>query len=134
MNWSKIAIAGVIGGVVHTLANWVMHGMIMGGTYGKYPEVFVQVEEGPHWFFIIGAVVGVMACLLFAKTRDTWDDGFKGGATFGFYLGLAVFFLPFYNALVIEGFPYYLSWCWGGIDLIGFSILGGMLGVVYKRG
>ena len=74
-----------------------------------------------------------MACVLFAKTRDSWGDGFMGGATFGFHVGLVVFFLQFYPALVIEGFPYYLSWCWGGIDLIGFTILGGMLGLLYKK-
>jgi len=135
VNWSKIAIAGVVGGIVHTLANYVMHGMIMANTYSKYPEVFRQVDNQPavYWFFVIGVLVGIMACALFAKTRSSWDDGFMGGAGFGFSVGLVVFFLQFYPTLVIEGFPYYLSWCWGGIDLIGFSILGGVLGLMYKE-
>ena len=133
MNWSKIAIAGVVGGVVHTLANYVMHGIIMANAYMKYPDVFTQEEAGVHWFFIVGVIIGIMACVLFAKTRSSWADGFMGGATFGFYLGLVIFFLQFYPTLVIDGFPYHLSWCWGGIDLIGFTILGGVLGALYKE-
>ena len=135
MNWSKIVVAGVVGGVVHTLAAYVMHGIIMANTYVKYPEVFRQEDNSPavYWFFVVGMLIGVTACVLFAKTRDAWGDGVGGGATFGFYLGLVVFFLQFYPTLVIEGFPYYLSWCWGGIDLIGFTILGAVLGVMYKK-
>ena len=135
MNWSKILVAGVVGGVVMTLANYVMHGMIMANTYTKYPEVFRQVDNSPavYWFFIVGVLTGVTACILFAKTRDSWGDGFAGGATFGFWVSLVVFTLQFYPTLTIEGFPYYLSWCWGGIDVIGFTILGGVLGAMYKN-
>lgn len=135
MNWSKIAVAGVVGGVVMTLANYIMHGMIMANTYTKYPEVFRQVDNQPavYWFFIVGALTGILSCALFAKTRDAWGDGFGGGASFGFWVGLVVFSLQFYPTLVIEGFPYYLSWCWGGIDVIGFTILGGVLGAMYKK-
>jgi hypothetical protein len=135
VNWSKVAVAGVGGGVVHTLANYVMHGVIMANTYTKYPEVFRQADNPTaiYWFFVVGALTGITACVLFAKTRESWDDGFMGGAGFGFWVGLVVFTLQFYPTMVIEGFPYYLSWCWGGIDLIGFTILGGMLGVMYKR-
>ena len=131
MNWSKIAIAGVVGGVVHTLANWVMH-MTLNNAYMSRPEVFRQDNAGVHWFFVIGVLVGVTACALFAKTRSAWGDGFMGGAGFGFCLGLVMFFQQFYPTLVIEGFPYHLSWCWGGINVIGGVILGTVLGSIYK--
>lgn len=133
MNWSKIVLAGVVGGVVNTLANYVMHGIIMGSAYMKYPEVFTQEESGVHWFFVVGAAIGIMAAVLFAKTRNSWGEGLGGGATFGFYLGLVLFFTNMYPALTIEGFPYYMSWCWGGIDLIGYTILGAVLGAMYKK-
>lgn len=133
MNWSKIVLAGVVGGVAHTLANYVMHGMIMGSTYMSYPEVFTQEESGAYWFFVVGAVIGIMAAILFAKTRPSWGPGLGGGASFGFYLGLVFFFANMYPALTIEGFPYYLSWCWGGMDLIAYTILGAVLGAMYKQ-
>ncbi len=32
--------------------------------------------------------------------------------------------MPFYNTLVLDGFPYFLSWCQGGANLIGAVVLG----------
>ena len=58
----------------------------------------------------------------------------KGGATFGFFLGLVAFFPNFYFSLVLEGFPYFLSWCWGGINLIDFVIAGVVLALIYRQG
>ncbi len=133
MNWSKIAIAGVVGGVVKTLADYVMHGIIMANAYTSRPEVFSQEEAGVHWFFIIGILIGLASCSLFARTRSAWGDGMMGGATFGFCVGWVVFFLQFYPTLVIDQFPYHLSWCWGGIELISFTILGAVLGALYKE-
>lgn len=134
MNWSKIVVAGVVGGIVMTLVNYVLHGIVMANTYSSYTDVFRQEDNQPgvYWFFVVGALTGIVACALFAKTRSSWGEGFGGGAAFGFWAGLLVFTLQFYPTLTIEGFPYFLSWCWGGIDLIAFTILGGVLGAIYK--
>ena len=132
MNWAKTILAGVVGGIVLTLVNYVMHGLIMAETYTKY-AVFSQEQGNPAHFFLVGICTAVMAALLFAKSRASWAEGLVGGAAFGFFLGLAFFFVPFYNPIVLEGFPYYLSWCWGGIDLIGYTILGAVLGLMMKR-
>jgi hypothetical protein len=133
MNWSKAVIAGVVGGIVMTMVDFVLHGIIMASTYAKYPEVFRQDDAGAHYFFFVGIVVAIMVAVLFGKTRAAWADGLMGGVTFGFFLGLAVYFTNFYNPLVIDGFPYYLSWCWGAINVISFMALGAVLGVMMKR-
>ena len=41
--------------------------------------------------------------------------------------------MPFYNTLVLDGFPYFLSWCQGGANLIGAVVLGAALGAVIKQ-
>lgn len=133
MNWSKAILAGVVGGIVMTIADFVTHGMIMASTYMKYPEVFRQDEAGVHYFFLVGIMISIMAAILFGKTRSAWADGLMGGVTFGFFLGLVVYFTNFYNPLVIEGFPYYLSWCWGAINVISFVVLGAVLGLMMKK-
>jgi hypothetical protein len=133
MNWSKTIIAGVVGGIVMTLYDSVMHGMIMAGAYRKYPEVFRQNDAGVHYFFLVGIMIAIMAAILFSKTRAVWADGLIGGVTFGFYTGLVGFFTHFYQPLTIEGFPYHLSWCWGGITLIGFMILGAVFGLMIQK-
>ena len=133
MNWSKAIIAGVVGGIVMTLANWVMHGMIMGASYMKYPEVFRQEDAGFHYFFFVGIMVAIMAAILFGKTRAVWAEGVMGGVTFGFFAGMVGFFTHFYQPLTIDGFPYFMSWCWGGITVIAFVILGAVLGAMMKK-
>ena len=132
MNWSKAILAGVVGGVVMWLANFVLHGLIMGAAYSKY-AIFRQ-DGGVAHFLLLGLLISFFAAVLFAKTRGSWAAGMKGGATFGFYLGLVSFFAHFYNSLTIEGFPYHLNWCWGGIGLIVMTITGAAIGAVYKEG
>ena len=133
MNWSKVLLAGVVAGVVKNLADWVMHGFIMGATYTRYPEVFTQEATSPIWFFVVAISVGIFFAILFAKTRECWADGIKGGMTYGFWVGMVAFFGNFYTAIVIDGFPYYLGWCWGGIGLIGAVIGGAVVGLIIKR-
>ena len=114
MNWTKILLSGIVGGVFMNIADFVMHGVILGNTYMKHTEVFSQVQANPLLFLVISLLMSFFAALLFAKTRDSWAGGWKGGATFGFFLGLVFFFAQFGPTLVIDSFPYHLSWCLGG--------------------
>ena len=132
MNWSRIILAGLIGGVVLWLASFVLHGLVMGATYMKYP-VFTQEEKSPFYFLLIEILIALPAAIIFAKTRASWAAGIAGGVVFGFWIGLLSFFPQFFNPLVIEGFPYYLGWCWGGINMIVSLILGAVLGVMIKK-
>lgn len=133
MNWTKILLAGVVGGVLMNIADFVMHGVILANTYVKYPEVFSQTQANPMWFLAISVLTAFFSAVLFAKTRQCFADGWMGGATFGFYLGLVAFFGKFVSALVIDGFPYFLSWCWGGTGLIALTIMGVGLGLILKK-
>lgn len=132
MNWTKVVLAGVAAGIVMNIADFIMHGFILGNTYTRYPEVFSQEQANPMHFFMVSICIAIMAAILFGKTRGSWADGVMGGVTFGFFLGLVSFFSNFYNPLVIDGFPYYLSWCWGGTNVISGVIGGAVLGAIYK--
>lgn len=132
MNWSKILIGGIAAGVATTIAEWVLHGMVMRSTYERYPEVFRQ-EHSPLYFLLAAVGISFAAAILFSKTRACWATGAKGGATFGGFLGLFAFFTFFYNPLVFEGYPYYLAWCQGSITLIVLIIAGSVLGLVIKK-
>ena len=131
MSWGKILVGGVVAGVVGTLVDFVIHGFILAETYMQY-EVFTQEEANPLYFLLISIMVGIMAAVLFSKTRNSWGAGAGGGATFGFFAGLFVFFMPFYNSLVLEGFPYFLSWAWGGAYLVSSIVFGIVLSFFIK--
>ena len=132
MNWIRIIAAGVVAGIVGWLADFVMHGFILGNTYMKYP-VFSQEQANPLLFLAVSVAVAITAAIFFARTVDAWSPGWKGGATFGFFIGLVHFFSNHYYPLVLDGFPYYLAWCWGGVGIIGGVIIGAVIGAVYKK-
>jgi hypothetical protein len=131
MNWIKAILAGVVGGIVVNIYDFLMHGYVMASTYEKFP-IFDVEPANPVWFFVVAVMMGIFGAVLFARTRSAWPAGVKGGATFGFFLGLVAYFAGFYNPLVLNGFPYYLAWCWGGINLIGWVIFGVVAGAIYK--
>ena len=133
MNWQKALLAGLAGGVALSISDFIFHGLVMADTYVKYSEVFSQEPANPLFFVLVAIFIGLGAGILFGKTRRCWADSFQGGATYGFFLGLISFWPSFYSALVIDGWPYYLSWCHGGINLIGSVIGGAVLGAVYRR-
>jgi len=133
MNWTRIVLGGVVAGIVTNLASYVMHGILLADTYKKYSDAFSQVPTNPAKFFGVAIAVGVCMAILFGKTRTSWAGGWKGGATFGLFVGIAGFFTHFYNPLVIGGFPYFLGWCWGGIGLISGVLSGAVLGAIVPR-
>ena len=132
MSWSKAVLGGILGGIAMMMVDFVTHGVILADTYRRYPEVFEQEGGGPLWFTLICILIGIALGILFAKTRRSFARGIAGGLAFGFLAGLVQFFTNFFDALVYEGFPYYLSWCHGAIDLVAFTVAGAVLGLVLK--
>jgi hypothetical protein len=133
MNWTRVIIGGVVAGIVTNLADFVMHGMVMAATYKKYDQVFSQEPADPLKFAAISIAVALCIAILFARTRQSWATGWKGGLAFGFFFGLAAFFMNFYHPLTIAGFPYYLAWCWGGMGMIDSLLGGAVLGALIPK-
>jgi hypothetical protein len=133
MNWTRIGLAGVAAGLVNWISDFVLHGIVMAPTYRRLTQVYSQTQANPAWFLLVAVTSCVMAALLFARTRGSWAAGWKGGLAFGFFLGLVLFFVRFYDPLVIDGYPYYLSWCQGGINMINSLLAGADHGSVIKQ-
>lgn len=131
MKWGKVLLGGLLGAVALNIADFVMHGLMLAGEYREY-AVFSQEQANPLLFFVVALCISLAGALLFAKTRGSWPAGVGGGIRFGFFAGLVTMFQPLYNTIVIEGFPYHLGWCWGGVNVIGMMILGAVLGAVIK--
>jgi hypothetical protein len=93
---------------------------------------FEAPQANPAWFLLISFTICFMAALLFARTRVSWGAGWKGGLAFGFFLGLVFLFQRFYDPLVIDGYPYYLAWCQGGISMIDSLLAGAVIGSIVK--
>jgi len=92
MNWTRVVLGGLAAGIVVNIADFVMHGMLLAKTYRRYSEVFAQTPAHPLRYAVVAIAIGLLTALLFARSRGSWAADWKGGATFGFYLGLAGFF------------------------------------------
>lgn len=134
MNWGKVLLTGGVGGVVVWLFNFLMHGVIMSNAYARYSSLFSQEEGNPIWFLLVAACMATAVAMIFSKTRSSWGDGVKGGVIFGAFVGLVGFFAQFYAPLIYNGFPYYLAWCWGGIEILGWMIFGAVASFIIKEG
>jgi hypothetical protein len=132
VNWTRVVMGGLASGIVTWLSDFFFHGIIMRDTYIRLKEVFSQTEANPAWFLLVSFTICLTMSALFARTRGSWAAGVRGGLQFGFYAGLVVAFQGFYNPLVIDGFPYYLSWCQGGITMIDALLAGVVLGAIVK--
>jgi len=132
MNWTRIALAGAAAGLVTWIADFVQHGVVMAATYKRLSTVYSQTEVNPAWFLLVSFFICLMAALFFARTRASWAAGWKGGLSFGFFLGLVIFFQRFYDPMVIDGYPYYLAWCQGGISMIDSLLAGAVIGSILK--
>jgi len=132
MNWGKVLLTGLVGGIVVNIYEFIMHGMIMRGTYESY-EVFAREPASPLWFVLLAVIIGIAGAMIFAKTRAAWGPGTKGGLVFGAFVGIIAFFAQFYYPLTIAGFPYYLAWCWGGIAFIGWLVFGAVASFFIKE-
>lgn len=133
MNWSRIVLGGIAAGIVTNIANFVMHGVIMAPTYKRYSQVFTQTESNPLWFAVVSISICLTMALLFERTRGAWAAGAAGGVSFGLFAGLVGVFPHFFHPLTIDGFPYYLAWCWGGMTVISSVIGGAVLGAIIPR-
>lgn len=134
MNWGRAIVAGLVAGVAQNIVNFVLHGLVLGGTY-EGEAAFVQ-EEDPAvfvWFTLVALVIGVVAALFFASSRQSWQAGPRGGLHFGILLGAVVGFQQFYLTLVISDFPYHVAWIWLAVEIISFGVGGMVLGAMVKR-
>jgi len=132
MNPTRIALAGVAAGIVTWISDFVLHGVVMGPTYQRLSQVYSQTQASPVKFLVVSVAICAMAALLFARTRGSWAAGWKGGLAFGFFLGLVIFFQRFFDPMVIDGYPYYLAWCQGGISMIDSLLAGAIIGAIVK--
>lgn len=138
MNWGRAVVAGLVAGIVQNVVNFVMHGLVLdtAGTYADQPA-FVQEPDSMTMqmlsFTAIALVIGVVAALFFASSRQSWQAGPRGGLHFGILLGAVVGFQQFYLTLVIDGFPYHVAWIWLAVEIISFGVGGMVLGAMVKR-
>jgi len=135
MKSSKFWIAVVVTGIVANVWDFIFHGMILQNAYYSKMTDLMNQGGSPTWFIIGDFVAVFVLAWVYDKVGGSFGSGPKGGAMFGLYAGVLLNFpAGIFFHLMFKGFPYALSWIWIVLGIICYTILGTVLGAMYKKG
>jgi hypothetical protein len=134
MNYSRVALAALAATIVDAVVGYLVYGVLLAGSFAGYPAVYRSAEAGAA--YLPGMFVGVFAGLLVAAY--IYAKGYEGGAgvgegvRFGVLLGVfvAAIFVGVNYATLNIGLAH--SLVLAGAALIEWTILGAVIGLVYK--
>lgn len=130
----KKFIVAVIGVFVAMLAyDFAVHELILAKPLYQHHQSILRQDTPVQWMMVGELISSVILVWVYARVRGSFSGGWKGGATFGLYVGiLANFPTWIFNHLLIAGFPYSISWAWT-IAGIGLGIVAGAVaGLLYN--
>lgn len=134
MNLKRFLVAGLAGGVVGNVYDFVVHEKLLASQYAAVPGLFRQ--DAPIQWLIVGDFVAAFVLVW------VWDrvmacfppGGAKGGAIGGLYAGVLVTFpSQIFLYLLLVGFPYSMSWIWTICGIVWSVLVGAVIGALYKK-
>jgi len=118
-------------GVVANVIDFVVQGNLLASYYAAPP---FRQDTNIVWLVVgdfVSALVFTWVYLTFAPAAG---PGAAGGAKLGFYAGVLVSFpANIFLHLLIQGFPYSLSWIWTFYGVVWYVVLGTVAGAMNKR-
>jgi len=134
MNIKKFGLATLAVFVATAVWDFLFHGMFLSQSYYQAnATTFVQSQDFNIWFSVGELIQSALLVYLWSRVMGSFGGGVKGGVQFGVLAQLFLSMPSFmYNHLVINGFPYALSWLWVVGALIVGAIQGAIAGALYK--
>ena len=131
MDVKKWLTIGLTLGVVANLLDVVVQGTLLAGYYGGPP--FSQ-ENRVVWLIVGDFIAALVFTWVYLRLAPQALAGSAGGATFGLYAGVLVNFPKnIFLHLLIQGFPYALSWIWTVYGIVWYVILGAIAGAMNRK-
>ena len=131
MNLKKCLTIGLVLGVVANVIDFVVQGNLLANYYAAPP--FSQ-ENNIVWLVVGDFVAALVFTWVYLRFAGAVPTGAAGGATFGAYAGVLVNFpTHIFLHLLIQGFPYALSWIWTIYGIVWYILLGAIAGAMNKR-
>lgn len=131
MNVKKLIIAALAVGVVLNVYDFVVHGVLLRGTYESLPGLFKQ--QGSATGFVIGDFVfALVFAWFYDRVHSSFGGGVLNGAKMGFYVGVLLGFpAQLFSQMMFVGFPYGLAWEWVAATVAVGVLAGAVAGAVY---
>ena len=133
MNWKKIIIAFIVVYVVGMIYNYLVHGVLLMGSYAAIESVWRPQEDMNRlmWInFITGAFISFFLVYIFAKGHE--GRGIMEGVRYGLVMWAFVSIPASFGQYMVYPLPYGLVWKWLIADIVIFVICGIILSLIYK--
>jgi hypothetical protein len=134
MNLKRFLVAGLAGGVVGNVYDYVLHEKLLASQYAAVPTLFRS--DAPILWLVVGDFVAAFVLVW------VWDrvmacfppGGAKSGALGGLYAGVLINFpSAIFWHLLFVGFPYSMSWIWTVAGIVWCVLVGAVIGALYKK-
>ena len=134
MNWTRGLLATLAAGIVGNVLDAVVHGWyFQQNFYDKNPTLF-RADMPLPWLIVGDFVAALVLVWVFDRVMSSFAAGAGGGAKFGFYAGVLVWFPgAIYMNMMFNGFSYQLAWMWIIYGVIWYVIVGAVVGATYKK-
>jgi hypothetical protein len=133
MNLKRFLVAGLVGGVVANVYDYVVHAQILEGSYYSQLSGLLRPDAPILWLVVGDFVAAFVLTWVWARVHPCFGAGAKGGALGGFYAGVLIFFpSQIFLHLLLVGFPYALAWIWTITGILWAVIVGAVIGALYK--
>jgi hypothetical protein len=132
MNLKRLLVATLAVGVAANVVDFLIHGVLLKGYYAGLTNL-LRPDAPMQWLVIGDFVAALVFVWVYAKVHGCFGGGVKGGATYGLYAGILIFFPgQIFNHLLIANFPYGLAWIWIAAGIVWALIAGAVAGATYK--
>jgi hypothetical protein len=131
MNIKKCLIIGIVVGIVAAVFDLIVHGGLLASYYAQAP---FRQDTSLAWMLVSNVVAGLVFAWVYLKVAGSFAPGVSGGVTMGFYAGVLVNFpSAIVQNLVLQNFPYALSWLWVVSGVVFYVIAGAIAGALNKK-
>ena len=131
MYLKKWLMIGIVVGIVGVVFDVIVHGILLAGYYTQAP---FRQDTSLAWATASNVVAGLVFAWAYLKVAGSFAPGVSGGAKMGLYAGILVNFPSVIVLnLVIQDFPYALSWCWVASGIVFYVIAGTIAGALNRK-
>jgi len=132
MNTKRYITASLVVFVVTYILDWVIHSLILGGTYNNYPDFFVAGIGGIAVFYAIikSLIFGFVFCFIFTKGYE--EKGILEGVRYGLWIGLLLWLPLMFSSWNTFQFTKVIPFWWLILGVIQIIILGIITAAIYK--
>ena len=131
MNIKRIIIASLGVFITFEVLEYVIHGMILMGTYESMSEIWRPDMESKMWIMNITALFfSFLFTIIFAKGYE--DKGILEGVRYGVLIALLMNVIGMFNQYVVYPVPFSLTLQWFILGTIQIIICGIVASLLYR--